>query len=69
MQQDAADPGKILLPHRPVEAEGGDELIAGELVGADVILRQHHVNDAAGHEADDDEDDQAGEEQRGNQRQ
>jgi hypothetical protein len=26
-----------LLPHRPVEAERGDELVAAELVGADVV--------------------------------
>ena len=43
--------------------------LARQLVGADVVLGKHHVDDAARHQPHDDEDNQAGEEKRRNKRQ
>jgi hypothetical protein len=43
VQKDAADPSRILFPHRPVEAERLNQLVARELVGADIVLREHHI--------------------------
>ena len=59
----------VLLPHRLIEAERGDQLVAAELVGRDVVLAQHQVDDAARNEAHRHEHDEAREEQRRNQRQ
>ena len=59
----------VLLPHRLVEAERGDQLIAAELVGGDVVLAEHQVDDAARNEAHRHEHDEAREEQRRDQRQ
>ena len=63
-EQDGAGPAAVLLPHRLVEPERRDELVAAQLSGRDVVLAQHQVDDVAGNEAHRHEDDQAGEEQR-----
>jgi len=65
VQKDAADPSRILFPHRPVEAERVNQLVARELVGADIVLREHHIDNATRHETHDNEDNQAGEKSAG----
>ena len=61
---------EILLPHRLVEAERADRADRGDSLSArDVVLAQHHVDDVARDQAHRDEDDEAGEEQRRDQRQ
>ncbi|MNM82775.1 hypothetical protein D3C81_948150 [compost metagenome] len=69
MQHDIADPVQVLLPHRAVEAERADQVIAGARIGADVVLAQHQVDHVARHQPRDDEHDDAGEDQRRQQRQ
>jgi hypothetical protein len=59
----------VLLPHGLIEAEGRNELVAAELVGGDVVLGEHQVDDAARNEAHRREHNEARKEQRRNQRQ
>jgi hypothetical protein len=62
VQHDIGDPAQVLIPDRTVEPERVDQLLAGEGIGADVVLTQHEIDHVAGHQAHDGEHDDAGEE-------
>jgi hypothetical protein len=63
VEEERAEPPCVLDGHRLVEAQRLLKLLAAHLARADVVLRQHEVDDVARDEAHRHEDDEAGEEQ------
>jgi len=67
LKQQRTDPPEVLDIDRLIKTERHFEVGAGLLAGADVILRQHQVDDVAGNHADGQKNDETREDKRRDQ--